>query len=694
MTKKVPKIFKRAYTETRFEQIILRRVFIEEDRAFLIGLYQGQEGEPLRLKDGLSAEQIKRLRGLAKAIKKNRGVVSLGKVIVAAVVVLGIVLFNLLFKNQLLEAALESGLKSAFHAEAEVTRLNFSLFRGLVEFDHLVVANKDKPLKNLFELGPTEIRIDMGQLLKAKVIARSIACREVAWNTDRQEPGSAAGKAARSSGGGTGEPFAPALQPIDVESLLREQSKNLKSLELAGQIQTQIERAAEKWPAALDRTQGTFDALSETAKGITAIDVGSIRSPADIEAYRTRVDQALPALQTLENDVSSIRDGLKADIETIDALQARIQQSIEADFEYAKAFIDPQQGEWRGVVANLAADYVRGYIGEYYDYALKARDLVISLKNREKPPKKAGTKGRQGQDIPFPTKVYPKYMLEKMEASLAGENGALQIAAVLRDLSSNPDLLNKPTSFAMEQKQGKRRLSITGSVDARTRRDDDLTATFELEGYNLSLTEQVRPLGLKRVDGIYRLSADFVLGREGSARGRATLGIGSLVIEPEHESDSPIGSVLGGILGSLASLTVEMTYRVDPSGRVTIEADSNADELIAQGIEGYLGQITARYEAELRSELQSMIEGQLNNNAATYASFLDIDRAAGERLKDIDAVQGLLGRKKSALGGRLSSIQQEARQKLQQEAARAAEEIKDKVQDSVPDKVQVPKIRF
>ena len=77
-----------------------------------------------------------------------------GKVSLIAVLVAAVLVFNFAFKNRLLERALERGLEAVFSARAEVGELDFRIFSGRLFFAHLSVADKQQPLRNLFELGP------------------------------------------------------------------------------------------------------------------------------------------------------------------------------------------------------------------------------------------------------------------------------------------------------------------------------------------------------------------------------------------------------------------------------------------------------------------------------------------------------------------------------------------------------------
>ena len=166
--KKIPKFLSKPLKEQRYQKQILGRIYITEDKDFLNGLYTRDESGNYLLKPDLSPEEIKRLKSLAKSIKANRGVVKKGRLILLAVLIGCILIFNLVLKNWLAELAVEHGLESAFVAQADINGMRLALLQGRISFDHLEVADRKKPMRNLFELGKTEISFNVIELLKGK----------------------------------------------------------------------------------------------------------------------------------------------------------------------------------------------------------------------------------------------------------------------------------------------------------------------------------------------------------------------------------------------------------------------------------------------------------------------------------------------------------------------------------------------
>ncbi len=57
-------------------------------------------------------------------------------------------------------------------------------------------------MTNLFQLGPTEAAINLGQLLRRKVVIESVSCSDIRWGTPRAASGALPEAAAGAAAGG------------------------------------------------------------------------------------------------------------------------------------------------------------------------------------------------------------------------------------------------------------------------------------------------------------------------------------------------------------------------------------------------------------------------------------------------------------------------------------------------------------
>ena len=78
----------------------MSRIFIQSDKEFLLNLFTQDSKGKYRAKEDLNKEESKRLKGLVKSIKKNKGAVRLGKALILIIILDAVVRFNLFFKKQ------------------------------------------------------------------------------------------------------------------------------------------------------------------------------------------------------------------------------------------------------------------------------------------------------------------------------------------------------------------------------------------------------------------------------------------------------------------------------------------------------------------------------------------------------------------------------------------------------------------
>ncbi|NBB91341.1 MAG: hypothetical protein GVY23_09070, partial [Spirochaetes bacterium] len=126
----IPKLFRKELPQRKFEKKILGRVHLPKERQFLDSVFETTGEGTRRIPESVSEEEQAHLAKLAKDIKANRGSVRRVRLAALAIIVTGVVVFNLFFLDALLERAAERGLEAVFAARSEVDELDFSPLAG------------------------------------------------------------------------------------------------------------------------------------------------------------------------------------------------------------------------------------------------------------------------------------------------------------------------------------------------------------------------------------------------------------------------------------------------------------------------------------------------------------------------------------------------------------------------------------
>ncbi|MQY77096.1 MAG: TIGR03545 family protein [Spirochaeta sp.] len=612
-------------------------------------------------------------------MKKNKGVIQRGRLSILLLIIGLFIIFNLFIRDKLLEKAMENSLRSVFQARAEIDHLNFALFKGQIAFRHLQVADKDKPFKNLFELGRTEISLDTVQLLKLKIIARNVECQEIRWNTDRKESG-ALELSEKGAPDDEQEPDAaaagekkgiPALPLIDISTLLDEQINNLQSMTEIAEVKNLLAELNEKWPQTLKDSEEDIKKLIASVESISEIKVSSLNSLKDIEKITTNITQVEQALKSVKDDAAATNRLLSSDVNSIDNRIDRIQASIDSDLTYLESLIDLSSGNLKSILSSIAAGYLQENLGRYYGYGIKAMSYATPIVEARKNKVKEPAVNRYGQDIPFPTTQYPKFLLQNMAFSIGSSQSARFLAATLQNLTSNPDLINKPLTFSLTQKEQERRLLIQGEIDSRSNRSHDFSLIMTAVDYPLKVREGLELLNITSLEGFYTFSTDFTLDRDGAGRGQGLLEISRVRLDTPDSRDIIAAAVYDAVT-SAQVITFKLNYEISGDKQLHLNITSNIDNLIMAEISRKQNELTAHYRDRLKAELSERVEAELAKNQTLYSSLKELQQISNGNLAEVKSYEQVVAAKKKEMDKRINELQSQIEKEL------------DKVKQSLP----------
>ena len=659
---KVPKLFKTELSEKRFRKKVIRGIYIESELRFVLGLYsKGADGR-YRRPEQLNTEDTKRLQQLARSIKKNRGVLRTGKVSLLVIVIAAILVFNFVFKNRLLEQALERGLESVFSARAEVSDLDFRILSGRLFFAHLSVADREQPFRNLFELGATEVDLNTAELLKAKVVVTNLESLEIGWNTPRQTSGALAegGEAEKEVSGDRGQRkgLSLNLSSLDAKALVDDQMQKLSSPARITALNTRLRTLQQQWQLTVDKGRRDVAELSGRIDSVRSMDVRSLDTLPELRQAVADIREAAAALGQLKNDVQVVNTQINADREEIEAARSDFERAVDADVAYLTTLSDLSSGELKNLVSDVVAGYLEQTLGRYYGYARRVKGYAD--KADKSPDKSSAGRREGGANIPFAAAVYPRFLLENAGVSVTGMGTSETIEGSVQNVSSDPDLLGRPITFAFSRTKADKQLSVDGVFDRRRNRENDLTLAVRAANYSVDLSEGLENLGLRSLSALYRFQTDFTLSRLGdTADGSGVLELYDLVLQPAGGQEL-LGRTVYETLGSVVTVAVEFGYTLSGGGLSKVVARSSIDEQLGRALKDRVAEIAAQYERRLKEELSARIEAQLEENETLYGAFRELEQAAGGNLADVAAYEAVLERKRSEVEKRISDSQKQA----------------------------------
>ena len=278
-----------------------------------------------------------------------------------------------------------------FGARAEVTGLDFRPLAGRISIGSLAVADRERPMRNLFELGRTELSIQTLRLLEGRVLVRNLECRDVRWDTQRRTSGALAPRPASTPAEeGQAEPRGSAgaglLQAIDVPGLIDEHAAELASARRISEANARLSALSDKWSAQVARSHGEVEALSSRIEAIRGFDYSSLTSLADARQMIDEVRAAAPAVQSLAGGLTAATRGLAADVKAAGAERAAIEASVSADLAFLRSKLDlsPEALEIPRLPARLAR------AGEVPRQVLLVGAAGVGCRGRADPAEEAG----------------------------------------------------------------------------------------------------------------------------------------------------------------------------------------------------------------------------------------------------------------------------------------------------------------
>ena len=488
-TKKLPKLFKKTYTQKQLDKKILNKLFIPEDKKYIQSLFQ-ENGKnkknltlfsvPLDLK--FEKKELSRLDTIALEIKQNKGRIKLLPLIVTIAFIAAVVIGISLTKNIVARKVITSTCESIFEAKCDIDYLNISFIKSSFRMKGWQVANKKEPMKNLFSVESVTFDFDLNQLLKARFVANELSILGVDTNTDRKYSGDISAKqlakiqkkkekqAKKKAKENEKSAFMVSLESkkdaamgslkdsvsglfdqYNPEKIMQECQDQLKTPEVSKKVQAEAAALTEKYKAKPDQIKTKLESVKQDSDKVLNLDVNSLQNnPAKIKEALESIANLKTNLDTLKKEADTTLKDIQSDINGVGGLSTEIQNAIAND----KAIVDSQIKKFTSINLDTGKNFISGtfdsiiyqLLGKYYPYYTKGVNMLMEAKNngknktkKEKKEKKTYSIARaEGRTVHYKNDSAPKFWIKKA----AGSGPAFAFNA--SDITNNMDLTGKP----------------------------------------------------------------------------------------------------------------------------------------------------------------------------------------------------------------------------------------------------------
>jgi len=654
---KAPGAFKKPIKKNKFDKRFAKYIEHPQDKQFLYSCFELKD-DTYTARGNLTKDDVKKLKTLLKAVKENRKIpVKLIPIAFAASITAAVVLFFAIFANPLLERAMELGLEAAFEARADVKNLRLSLVPLRIAMNGVTVANRDKPMTNLFQLGKTEINIRTDAILRGKVYISKIEASEIRFGTERKVSGALPGKPPREKKEKvekekSDEPPLVDLKNFDAMALLNQEFDKLSTPKLYDEAINFYNETSTKYKAQVDSSTAKVNELRTMTDPLLKINVNDMRDPQTIRSTIEKINTAVNTVQSTANDVTTIANGIDSDINKARRMEANARNAITSDINHLKSYIDPESGAAFAAVEPFIREALSDAANQYLDYgiiALKVLDEMKAQNATNKPkkekPKKVPKVVFKGRDVIFPTVTFPAFYLGQLKSDFTIE--AWNWAFDLQNISSDPDLTyrldnNKQAItlyFHANEESGSLRRNVTfnGKADIRTVSQERFNAKVAGTGFPVSLGDQLSGLGVGGLKG----TSEFNVNMTGQPDGGFTSG-GDVKIN-QAALVNPNGTIAEAIdvaIRQAGNINLGMQYIHKINQNDEFKITSNIADLFAKALrniaEAYVKKAMDELENALRQKIDQYIDGRFasKDDVDTLLKIVKGDKSAVDQMKN------------------------------------------------------------
>jgi len=659
-TVKAPGSLRKPLKKNKLDKKFAKYIEHPQDKQFLYSCFELKD-DIYTIRGDLTKDDVKKLKGLLKVVKDNKkGPVKLIPIIFAASITAAVILFFAILANPLLERAMELGLEAAFEAKSDVDNLRLSLVPLRIAIGGITVANRDKPMTNLFQLGKTEINIKTNAILRGKVYISKIEASTIRFGTERKVSGALPGKPPREKKEKvekekSDEPPLVDLKNFDAMALLNQEFDKLSTPKLYDEAISFYDETSAKYKAQVESSTAKVNELRSVTEPLLKINVNDMRDPQTIRNTIEKITTAVNSVQSAANDVTTIANGIESDINKARRMEANARNALASDINHLKSYIDPNSGAAFAAVEPFIRDALSGAANQYLDYGIMALKVLDELKaqsankkpaekkEKKEKPKKEPKVVFKGRDVIFPTVTYPAFYLGQLKSDFTIDTW--NWAFDLQNISSDPDLtykLEKKPAItlyfgAKEETGSMRNVTFDGKADIRTESQELYNALVAGKGFPVSLGEQLSGLGVGGLKG----TSEFTVKMTGQPNGGFTSD-GDIRIN-QAALVNPNGTIAEAIdvaIRQAGNINLGMQYIHKINQNDEFKITSNIAELFAKALrsiaEAYVKKAMDELEKALRQKIDQYIDGRFvsKEDVDTLLRIVRGDKSAVDQMKN------------------------------------------------------------
>ena len=710
--KKAPKMFKKTYREKKFKKKILKRIYIPSDLALVKSVYSLETDEKGRkfyvnnLDRNLETDKIKRLKVVAKQIKKNKKGIRILPLIITVAVFSFVFTMVVTFKNVVVKKGIVYGMQKVFQAKTDVQKVDVSFLKSYIKINGLAQANKDSPMTNIFQIDEINLDFNLTELLKGKFYAEKLAIEGVAIGTERKTSGAlpAVVKKEKKEDSKVDKQMKEAQEKLTVaaqkelrsmfdkfnpENILSDMQYSLKSPELAKTLTKDVQEKVEKWAAVPGQIEKDYNEFSKSVETVVKTDWNNITDLIQIKNAIEAITKSINDGKALSEAVNQTINEVKADSMLVKTYGEQVAQAVTDDTNLVDNKIKEMKALYsvdgvRKVMNESVESLIYQLSGKYYPYVQKALEAAKSIQEKPKEPKKekkASPERLKGRNIYYKKDTVPKLRIDEVAAS-GYEKGtdSLLFKGSAKNISSDQNITNKPSIINADFKVMGRPNSAKVVVDVR----DNSTAPMvsaDYDGKDWIINADAGAFALKSTSEIIaKLSAE----NDGSFSLGGTLDMAVSEMTGMDLGNEVVNRVYQKALSKVDRLTVGFTCYKEKDDYLKVTLD-NPELLGKQLSEPVIKAFTEEVENfvnEAKEKVKNLLSEQTGGLSDQLLKFSSMEELLNAQKNNLAALEKQLNEKKVELENRVKA---QATEKVNQAKDEAKKQIENQTKETMKD---------
>lgn len=688
--KKLPGIFKKTYKEKAYSKNLLKKFYIEADKKFVEKLYspsQDKKGRNIMVCNKsaeITKADLKRYKLIAKQIKMQKGGIKLVPLIAVAVLVAVLSAGVSLFKNIIIEKAITSAMQGIFGAKTDIAKVDFQFFNASLEINGLEQANKDSPMKNLFQIDSIKTSFNLTDLLRGKFHAENLSVEGVAIDTERKKSGELPIKPTKTKEEKQTESALSAkkqelseeasaklkemFDSYNPEKMLENLQNELKSPAVASQISTDVQQKVEKWSSLPAELQEKVNAFSKNVNDIANTDFSKINDVAKLKSTLEKINSTAKSGEELKKLIEKSNSDLFSDSKAIADYSNKIQTAIKSDY----ALVDSKISEMKSVLSpaglneimtNAVQSVLYQMCGKYYPYVSKGLNAALSAQksSSEKETEKSAEKTEKtvmtrhpGRTVFFKQDTVPTLFIENVTASgYEYKTDNLLFKGNAKNIANNQNMTGKPTDISADFKIAGNPNNASVKIDARTNTNSPLvTASYTGSGIPVNADAQVFAFTSKST-----IKAKMTADTNGKVSLNGVLDMNISEMTGMQFDVEKISELYNTALSNISRLTVDFSICINEDKTMTISLN-NLDSLASQLTTPVVKTLTAELNsiaADARSSAAKLLSEKTGVATEKIEQFTNIKNSVNSSKESVNNLQKKLEQKKKQINDQITN---------------------------------------